>query len=106
MERDILCGKHLCKQAIIEDSKFINVGMARVEFDDVDLSDARFHNVNMSRVTFNGIELDRATFKYVGLTNVSIEECVLDGMTINGIPVTDMIAAYEQASGNEKEVPS
>ena len=37
-----------------------------------------------------------STFRKVDLSNVRIEDCDLTGMTIDGIPVTDMIAAYRQ----------
>lgn len=99
MEKDIVCGKHLCEEAIIEDSRFINVGMARVEFDNVDLTDATFNNTNMSRVSFHGINFDSATFKAVGLTNVTIDDCALEGMKIGGILVTDMMDAYNEKHG-------
>jgi uncharacterized protein YjbI with pentapeptide repeats len=99
MERDIGCGKHLCQTAIIDDSKFLDVGMARVEFNDVNLSDATFTNINMSRVSFYGINFDRATFRAVGLNNVTIDECELAGLRIRGILVTDMIDAYTQLHG-------
>ena len=101
MEKDIVCGKHLCQEAVIDDSKFLNVGMARVEFDNVNLSDATFNNINMSRVSFHGINFNGATFKAVGLTNVSIDECEVVGLKIRGILVTDMIAAYNQRHGQQ-----
>jgi uncharacterized protein YjbI with pentapeptide repeats len=99
MEKDIVCGKHLCQEAIIDDSKFLNVGMARVEFDNVNLSDASFNNINMSRVSFHGINFDGAKFTAVGFTNVTIDDCELAGLKIRGILVTDMMDAYNKMHG-------
>lgn len=54
-------------------------------FDDVNLSDAAFTNVNLSNVRFEN----------VNMTGVSIDNANLTGMRIRGIPVEDMLAAYE-----------
>ena len=35
-------------------------------------------------------------FRRVDLSGVSIVECNTSGMTIDGIPLADMMAAYEQ----------
>jgi|SaaInl7_100m_RNA_FD_contig_71_196125_length_2361_multi_3_in_0_out_0_3 uncharacterized protein YjbI with pentapeptide repeats len=96
MERTITCGKHLCQTAVIDDSRFDDVGMARTEFDNVSLADAKFNNVNMSGATFHGIELRNAKFTHVGLNDVELSDCTLEGTRINGILVTDMLEAYQE----------
>lgn len=96
MERTITCGKHLCQTAVIDDSRFDDVGMARVEFDNVNLSDAHFNNINMSRATFHGIELRNAKFTHVGLNHVELSDCTLEGTRINGILVSDLLQAYQE----------
>ncbi len=94
MERTITCGKHLCQTAVIDDSRFDDVGMARTEFDNVNLADAKFNNINMSGATFHGIELQNATFTHVGLNNVELSDCTLEGTRIDGILVADLLEAY------------
>ncbi len=37
-----------------------------------------------------------STFKNVDLSGVKIEKCNIDGMTIDGVLVTDMLAAHKQ----------
>ena len=99
MERDILCGKHLCQESIIDDSKFINVGMSRVEFDDVCMEDATFNNINMQRATIHYVNMKGSRISDCHLVNVEVTGGEIDGMKIHGILVTEMIAAYEQVTG-------
>ena len=47
-------------------------------------------------VAFEEMMLCDSTFRKVDLSNVRIADCDLTGMTIDGIPVTDLIAAYKQ----------
>jgi len=99
MERDILCGKHLCKESIIDDSKFINVGMSRVEFDDVCMEDATLNNINMQRATIHYVNLKGAKIRDCHLVDVEVTGGEVDGMKIHGILVTDMMDAYEKLHG-------
>ncbi len=96
MEPTITCGKHLCQTAVIDDSRFDDVSMARVEFDNVNLADASFHNINMSGASFHGVELRNARFIHVGLNHVELSDCTLAGTRINGILVSDMLQAYQE----------
>ena len=52
----------------------------------MDLSGSRFTDVNLSRVTIEN----------VNLSGVKISDCNIDGMTIEGILLTDLIAAYRK----------
>lgn len=47
-------------------------------------------------VTFEEMMLCDSFFRRVDLSGVSIVECNTSGMTIDGIPLADMMAAYEQ----------
>ena len=96
MERDILCGQHLCKEAVIDGSKFINVGMASVEFDDVNMQDVSFNNINMQLATINYVNLKGSRISDCHLVDVEITGGEIDGMTIHGILVTDMMEAYRK----------
>jgi len=101
MERDILCGKHLCQQAIIDDSKFLNVGMSRVEFDDVCMEDATFNNVNMQRATIHYVNMKGSKISDCHLVDVDVTGGEIDGMKIHGILVSDMMAAYKEKHGQQ-----
>ena len=48
-------------------------------------------------VTFEEAQLCDSTFHKVDLTNVKITECNTQGMTIDGVRVSDLIAAYKKA---------
>jgi uncharacterized protein YjbI with pentapeptide repeats len=87
MEATITSGKHLCEHADIGGSRFRDVGMANTEFDDVALLGARFHNVNLAGARFDD----------VNLTDVEITNSSLAGTKINGVLVTELFRAYEQA---------
>jgi hypothetical protein len=47
-------------------------------------------------VTFEEMMLCDSTFRKVDMSNVQIIDCNLEGMTIDGVPVLDLIAAYQQ----------
>ena len=124
MEPTIKCGKHLAEHANIAGSRFHDVNLAQAEFDDVNMTKVRFHNINMSDITVSAVQMGGARFKHIGLppgskekqrplsfeeadlngttisrcdlSNVKIESCKVEGMTIDGIAVTDLLAAYRQ----------
>ena len=68
-------------------SVFIDVNLSGASFDDVNMSGWRVHNVNLS-----GLHLANAN-----LAGAAITDSRLDGMTIDGIPVTEMLAAFNTA---------
>lgn len=50
-------------------------------YEPVQIEDVDFHNSVITRSNLSGVR---------------IEECLIDGLTINGVPVEQMIAAYDQ----------
>ena len=74
--------------------------------DDADLSQSKFYNANLPNAVFDEVNLQSPSFDNVALTdarlrnvcltNVWISEAKLDGMTIDGILVTELIAAYRK----------
>ncbi len=46
-------------------------------------------------VTFENVMLCDSLFRHVDLSGSRIEECNLTGMTIDGIPVSDLLAAWK-----------
>jgi hypothetical protein len=95
--------------------------MSRAVFEDIDLSGAKFFNINLrdadigaidfggtsfscmntgeshpkKPAAFNGIELDYCIIKNSFFRNTKIVNCDITGMTIDGIPVKEMVKAYE-----------
>jgi uncharacterized protein YjbI with pentapeptide repeats len=95
---------------------FENVNMSKTRMHDINLSDLDLSAANLGgahfkhigpapdkdgkqarqkAVTFEEAMLCDSTFKKVDMTNVKIVECNVEGMTIDGILVTDLIAAYK-----------
>jgi uncharacterized protein YjbI with pentapeptide repeats len=97
-------------------TSFNNINMSGVKLHDINLSDievsavqmggAKFKHVGLPPcssnppgkqrpVTFTEMDLYGSTFTMVDLTNVKIESCKTEGMTIDGVAVSDMLAAYK-----------
>ncbi|HUK83862.1 MAG TPA: pentapeptide repeat-containing protein [Verrucomicrobiae bacterium] len=97
-------------------STFENVNLSKVRMRDINLSDfdlsaaqiggARFKHIGpppnkegkqerQRAVTFEEGMLCDSTFKKVDLSHVKIIDCDVEGMTIDGVLVTDLIAAYK-----------
>ena len=74
-------------------------------FDDVNLSSCTVHNVNLSGASLDDVNMSGWRVNYVNLSGLrlskanlagaSISESRYDGMTIDGVLVTEMIAAYK-----------
>ena len=98
-------------------TQFDNVNLSKARLHNINLSDisitaaqiggATFRHIGpppdkegkqerQRPVAFEEMMLCDSTFRKVDLSNVRIEDCDLKGMTIDGIPVTDLIAAYRQ----------
>ena len=100
MENRITCGTHLCQHAVIDNSKFLDVSMARVEFDDVNMQEVSFNNINMQQVKIHYVNLKGAQISDSNLADLEITGCGIDGM-INGVLVTDMMGAYFKLQNSE-----
>ena len=105
-------------------SAFEHSNLAGTRFTDINLSGARFHDINFSDVQFTAAQIGGATFKHIGpppqtherqrgvtfeeatlcdsvflkvdLSNVRIVDCNIEGMTVDGVLLTDLIAAYRK----------
>jgi uncharacterized protein YjbI with pentapeptide repeats len=97
---------------------FNNINMSGVNFHDINLSDievtavqmggAKFRHIGLPPcssnppgkqrpVSFSEMDLNGSTFTMVDLSDVRIESCKTDGMTIDGIPMADMMKAYQKS---------
>jgi uncharacterized protein YjbI with pentapeptide repeats len=98
-------------------AEFENVNMSQTRMHDINLSDLSVSAANLGgahfkhlgpapdkngkqerqkAVTFEEAQLCDSTFKKVDLSHVKIIDCNVDGMTIDGVLVTDLIAAYKK----------
>ena len=98
-------------------AEFENVNMSKARLHNIDLSDISISAANLGGahfkhlgpapgkdgkqtrqrpITFEEAMLCDSTFKNVDLSNVKVMSCDLRGMTIDGVLVTDLIAAYKK----------
>jgi uncharacterized protein YjbI with pentapeptide repeats len=102
---------------------FRNVGMPRLSFEDADLSDLQIRGAQLGGALFRHIglpppdhpthvagarqrpmrfeecDLNGSTIKDSDLTGVAITGCKMQGMTIDGIRVSELLAAYREKQG-------
>lgn len=64
---------------------------------DRSLRDASFTNVDLAAATFTDVNLRGARFTDVDLRDVAVADANLAGMRINGILVSELLAAYGAA---------
>jgi uncharacterized protein YjbI with pentapeptide repeats len=83
---------HEC--ADLASSHFDGVNLADAKFFAV-LTNARFNDTNLLGATFDDVNISRASFNNITFQNTIITAANLTGMKINGILVTDLLAAYE-----------
>jgi uncharacterized protein YjbI with pentapeptide repeats len=97
------------------DAEFDNVSLVRAKLHNINLSDitvtaaqmggAKFKHIGpppdkdgkqerQRPITFEEMMLCDSTFRKVDLSNVKVIDCDVTGMTIDGVLVTDLIAAY------------
>jgi len=65
-----------------------------------DLSGSRFNDVNLSGTVLDNVNLTGLRINNACMSNVAISDAALEGMTIDGILVTELLAAYN-ASKNK-----
>lgn len=108
-------------------TRFDDVCLGGAEFENVSLAEARMHDINLcdmdvsffrmngtkfhcgwaqqKPVSFEQCDLTGVRFKGCKLAQADLAECDVTGMKIDGIAVTDMLAAFkkssEQARGGE-----
>ena len=108
----------------LEGVRFQQANLGHALFEDINLAGSRFNDINFSDVVFSRAQLGGTVFRQLGLPlgsterqrgitfedadmndsvfrdcnlqNVRIEKCNTTGMTIDGILVSDLLAAYAQ----------
>jgi uncharacterized protein YjbI with pentapeptide repeats len=67
---------------------------AKLDVVDADLSGSKFDDVNMAGWTMHNVNLTGLQVTDANMTGAAIADAQITGMTINGILVTDLLAAY------------
>ena len=108
----------------LEGVRFQQANLGQAKFEDINLSGATFNDINFSDVVFSRAQLGGTVFKQLGLPpgspekqrgirfedadmndsvfkdsnlqSARMEQCNTTGMTIDGILVSDLLAAYAQ----------
>jgi uncharacterized protein YjbI with pentapeptide repeats len=86
MAAEIRSGTYATVKARLTGSSFTDVCLGEARFDDVNLGGASFHNINLAGARFDDVNLSRAS-----ITNANLE-----GMTIDGVLVTELLAAWRR----------
>lgn len=71
-----------------------NANLSQSDFDDINLSETRFNNVNLRDSGFTNIDMSNVLFEDICFAGAQIRASNLAGMTIDGILVSDLLAAY------------
>jgi hypothetical protein len=69
--------------------KAISMSESTPQFENLSLVGALFTDVNLSASRFNDVNIRGANFSHV-----SVDDCNLDGMRIDGVLVSELLAAY------------
>jgi Pentapeptide repeats (9 copies) len=85
------------KKSDLAGSTFDDVNFAGATFENVMMSGWSVHNVNLSGLRLDNANVSGARISNANLAGTSVTDSRLEGMTINGIPVTDLLAAYAAA---------
>ena len=118
MESTIAAGKHQALHVKMTGTRFDDVCLGDAEFENVSLVRAKMRDINLcemdvsyfrmngtkfhhswaqqSPVSFEECDLSGARFTGCKLANVELADCDLSGMKIDGILVTDLLAAHKR----------
>ena len=80
----------------LSDARFGRMNLSRAVFDDGLLPGTRFNNLNMSGALFENVLLIGAAIRSANLNGLHVSECNVAGMRIDGILVSDLLAAYRK----------
>jgi RNA polymerase sigma-70 factor (ECF subfamily) len=107
----------LFRDVDLSGTEFDNVNMSKARLHNIDLTDVSISAANLGgahfkhigpapgpngrqarqkAVTFEEAMLCDSTFRKVDMSNVKLIDCDMRGMTIDGVLVTDLIAAYKK----------
>src|SRR5215813_10667863 len=80
-----------------------NVNLAGCSFKNVNMSGATFEDANLSGWKVNDVNLAGLKIVKANLAGASISQGRMEGMTIEGILVSDLLAAYRASTSPENK---
>jgi len=88
------------ENAQLQNSSFENVDMSGSTFRGVNLSGCTFDDINFGQCTINNVTLGASKITHSCFTQLEIDGNLTD-MVINGVPLRELIDAWEQAKGRK-----
>lgn len=80
----------------LEQSCYSNSNLSSSLFTDCNMHSSKFTNLNLGGILIADSRLSGSTILGCDLSGVNIQECSLSGLQIHGIPVEDLLAAYDK----------
>jgi len=87
---------------LTEELRVNDANLSHSSFEDVNLSGSSFKSVRLTTVRFKDVDLTNTKISDANLTKVEIQNCNLTDMRINGIPVVELLAAYDSVQAQRK----
>ena len=81
-------------QSCLSGSTFNDVNISEASFDNLNLSGAKIQNATLAGSSIQDASLFGIKIANADLRHAAIADCLIDGMTIEGVAVTELMAAY------------
>ena len=88
--------------ADLSGSSFTDVNLSGSTFKDVNLAEAQFEDANLSGWRVRNANLAELRIENADLRGAVITDSLTTGMTIDGIPVMDLVAAYQTLTAKQE----
>jgi uncharacterized protein YjbI with pentapeptide repeats len=82
------------KGADLSGSSFTDVNLSGVNFSNVNIAGARIEDANLCDWSVRNANLTRLRVMNADLRDASFSDCLTLGLTIDGVDLTDLMAAY------------
>lgn len=82
------------ERMVVANAQIVDTNLSNSTFDNANLASANIHGSNVSNLQVTDCNMSNSVFREVNLSNARIEDAVIAGLTIDGILVSDMMAAY------------
>ena len=89
------------KKSDLSGSVFVNVNLSGATFENINASGASIEDANMAGWRVHDVNLSGWRVSKANLAGATIVDSRLEGMTIDGIEVTELLAAYRRSAGPE-----
>ena len=77
-------------------TSFAQFNLSRAKFEDGTMPGVMFINANLAGAGFDDVSLVGATMRNANLTGLNIAGCRMDRMRIEGVLVTELLAAWKE----------